>query len=338
MRKFLLNSKLILLILALLLTLNTYADDFNREGLLHYWNGYDPMAMPQDSLPPVGIEVEGLIPQQIGRKRMAVNVARTLRSRGVYNVRITHDRTFDEEYFVYTATRHQPWHIEDDRSIQTRLGQVGAELVTPILSDPEDMSLFKEVIIQLHALGFTAEKHYCGVHVHVDFSNERLSEVLVLARLFAAIESDVLAHFAITPSRVQFASPLASHVFIQRIDRKTWGFNERVNTRFFDRYFVRESKHDNVGRLYALNLLSLLKHGTVEFRLFNSTMNPEEIELMVDFSARLVKAVRTKDVRLEKIIKDTSQEITFIRIAKALDMKLTHASCKDILTVGSNVL
>ena len=98
-----------------------------------------------------------------------------------------------------------------------------------------------------------------------------------------------------------------------------------------DSLFTFVQRQNSVGgRYWNLNLQSLLTHGTVEFRLFNSTVNTEALRLMVELSSRLVRAVRTKDPALLEYMRGkTDAQVRLDGMDKALGVDLgRHASTR----------
>jgi Putative amidoligase enzyme len=76
-------------------------------------------------------------------------------------------------------------------------------------------------------------------------------------------------------------------------------------------------------RYWALNVHSLFQFGTVEIRFANSTTDLEKIEKFLDFSRKIVRAVRTKDTRLlGLLVKYRDDNIPLQELATELDMEL----------------
>ncbi len=83
------------------------------------------------------------------------------------------------------------------------------------------------------------------------------------------------------------------------------------------------SSSTRTARHHALNLHALKRHGTVEFRMFNSTLDVAGLELMIGFSHRLVHAVRNSDPKLMAYLKSLEgQEADLFGVSKAIGIDL----------------
>lgn len=80
----------------------------------------------------------------------------------------------------------------------------------------------------------------------------------------------------------------------------------------------------NQAKYHSLNILSLTKFGTVEFRLFPSVFDGSTINNYANFSAQLVRAVREKDPDLLNLVFRHEQdlEIPLHELESAIDIKL----------------
>lgn len=84
-------------------------------------------------------------------------------------------------------------------------------------------------------------------------------------------------------------------------------------------------------RHHALNLKSHFQYGTVEFRLFNSTLDLPALELMYDFASKLVTGIRTKNPELVAYLVNQNGPIEVEKIANILGMKLTEPGAQAVL-------
>ncbi len=88
----------------------------------------------------------------------------------------------------------------------------------------------------------------------------------------------------------------------------------KSNPRDFWEFFNRLQESTEHRR--KLNPLAYRRHGTVEFRIFNSTTDRVSIRGMVDFSRQFVRAVRNGDPKLFRYIYQSKGEISFQRVAE----------------------
>lgn len=290
-----------------LFSIKPVAGKFWGAQFLDAYTGFDFNDHPMT----IGIEVEGVVGRKIGRNGLATLVASELAA--VYpNQQVTLDRGVVQYYRNGDLYRY--W-IADDSTIQNRTGEESVEIIAPILRNEEDLQVFFRVLDKLKVEGgMRADPTSAGVHVHVGFPEARPAEIGLLALIFAMIEKDTFKSFSVVKSRQNQWAQLTSQ------DLKVLFHLKNI-----DGLKVESFLGDNEdARFHGLNFWSLKKYGTVEFRLFNSSVNKDEIDLMVKFSTALVKAVREKDQRLVHLLEEHSLDrvATFSELSKSLGFDL----------------
>ena len=157
----------------------------------------------------------------------------------------------------------------------------GGEFVTPPIRNEADMETLQEVVRAIRRAGgrVTAE---CGVHVHVDASD---LDTDVLGRVVAMTYSH--EELIIGATRVsRWARPTPENE-AQRMRRGT---------------SKRDMARAQGCRYRGLNLHSLNKHGTVEFRYFAGTLHAGEIRAYVTFCLAMVgAAINSKRTALKQV-------------------------------------
>lgn len=286
-----------------------------KDVLKKLVQGYEPKFYSHKGFAPkVGIEIEGWSPVNIDRKTLAkaieiellkrnpdlkINIASSpnFLSGGADGV----DLTYTKDGYKYT------YKLVNDVSIKHPSDTLATELVSPKIRTQHDLDDFKAVVGSLRKVGFTPEPLSSGTHVHVDFFDPTGAEAATLSEVFRSIEDDVVKRFGQTESRKTYATKTVNGV---------------VDVAKESPKFSIEEYAQGIRRYHTLNLQSLFEHGTVEFRLFNSTLNTEAIETMVDFSQKLVRAVREQDPRLLNYMYSTKKP-TLNGLAGALGLKLS---------------
>ena len=183
-------------------------------------------------------------------------------------------------YKTYAATDSQGrmWRFTYDGSIQAEKKENGervpadkpykTEMVSPICTY-EDIPTIQEMVRQLRHKG-AFSNNSCGIHIHVDASSFDARTLRNLANIFFSKEDLLFAALKVDPARWAYCSPTDER-FIQELNRK------RPQTmRAFQKIWYGgedgSNLHYHQSRYHALNLHSVFSHGTVEFRLFNSTV------------------------------------------------------------------
>lgn len=144
-------------------------------------------------------------------------------------------------------------------------GSCGLELVTPVLSTYGDLETLKKAVLTLKALNFQADSR-CGLHVHFGFNHLAPD---VRQRVLKFLMRYEAAFFALAPerrSRSTFCAPLTGEI---RNAIKS-GLAQAPHL------------HDiavlaNFGRYLWINGQAFSKHGTIEVRLQEGTLDPELI-------------------------------------------------------------
>lgn len=164
----------------------------------------------------------------------------------------------------YSSHRPTHWVLKTDASVRG-----GMELVSPPL-DFDNEEERKQVTTAIEAIRpYAKTRTDAGVHVHVeatDLSGEQVSNVV---RTFVHFE-DILFRIAssgwnsIRPGRHMFA-PLRQEQITQLARSKS---QEDLRIGFYGR-----NPFNHSARYVAVNLDSYFTRGTIEFRIFNCTMN-----------------------------------------------------------------
>lgn len=172
----------------------------------------------------------------------------------------------------YTHTVSSGWKIVDDGSVYGLSEFFGMELVSPILnSDSEtDMATLRSICRAIQKLGCRVSKA-CGLHVHVDATDLTAEQVLHVWTRYQAFEEKI---DAMVPSNRRANS--GAYCMSLR-NRAVHGQTKEALARCADRYF-------------KVNLQSLSRHGTIEFRQHSGTINADTIANWASFCVGFVQA------------------------------------------------
>lgn len=199
-------------------------------------------------------------------------------------------------YDAYTATdrKGRAWKCMSDASIncQRKMGKrtVGAgsmystEVVSPIL-EYEDLADLQEVVRQLrHAGAFTNSS--CGIHIHVDASQHTPASLRNLVNLMAQKEDILYKALAVDPSRLSYCNKVNTTLITVINQKKPQALAQLADMWYAGCYGDRMA-HYNRSRYRGLNLHATFTKGTVEFRLFNSTLHAGEVKAYIQFCLAL---------------------------------------------------
>ena len=194
-------------------------------------------------------------------------------------------RTFDG-YDSYTVEddKGRKWKLMSDSSIRgevkegnryVRTGDSGywVEFVTPVLKY-EDMNTLQECIRTLKQAGAKVNSS-CGIHVHVDGANHNQQSLKNLMSIMYSKEDILFKALQVNARREQrYCHKVDEPVLLEarKLSSEETTELSQLENIWYGGY--NESRfHYSDTRYHALNLHSMFYRGTVEFRMFNSTLH-----------------------------------------------------------------
>lgn len=197
----------------------------------------------------------------------------------------------------YTGHRNDEWIIKRDASVRD-----GGEMVGPPLDwdDPAQRGQIATAMDCLIRAGATTTPS-AGVHVHVDASDLEPRQIVGVARTFTKFEDQI---FRIATSGWRTMRPDGFTNWCKPLPRTTVERLSKARTReqlttawYGSRDRANYAGHGDSSRYHGLNLHSYFYRGTVEFRVFNSTMNAKRIEAYVTLCMAIVQDGRDNKLR-----------------------------------------
>lgn len=310
----------ILFAIATLPHLNTfiYASEICTERYAELMKSYTRLN-PETLKLKAGIEIEGLISKKIGFQ----GVAKAIHSELLHDDPSAEFRKISKNHYeIHWKSPNEVkkiWTVILEKSIRTY--ETPLEITSPILENRADFRRFTDIVQLVQSIGAKSEPKGGGVHIHVDFNQARPGEMALLAGVFSEIETELKTLFSMSKSRSPFAEN--TDLFLNFLIQKS-PLNDAPLQRLTHLLIVQDRHH-------ALNLQSYSKYQTVEFRLFNSTFDIEALQLMLDFSIKLVHAIRTQDPGLMEYLLTEHQKIDLQDVAKILNMKISKPKAKIVL-------
>lgn len=223
----------------------------------------------------VEIEMTGL-----SRANAAEVVARELNSRvydhiGSYDARLIKD------------SQGRTWKIVSDASIDTHGngGSYAVEFVTPPLNY-EDIETLQNIVRKLKEAGAKRDNS-CGIHVHVDGANHTPESLRRLVNFMTARQDLIYESLEIGARANRWCRKLNQNLLKEMKKDKNLSktsmeqiWYSPANDDYSDGI---DHQHYNSTRYHGVNLHSFFTKGTVEFRLFNSTLHAGKIKAYIQF-------------------------------------------------------
>ena len=194
-----------------------------------------------------------------------------------------HERGPYDKYTVKDGTE-RIWSIMSDSSIQAESPYERCELVTPILRW-SDIETLQEIVRELRRAGAKVNET-CGLHVHIGAQGLTAQNIRTLVNTIASREEIFYRALKVLEHRKQYCRPTNARFLKELNEKKPATLDELKKIWYGD-----ERNHDwhyDCTRYTILNLHALFTKGTVEFRIFNSTLHAGEVKAAIQFCAALV--------------------------------------------------
>lgn len=189
----------------------------------------------------------------------------------------------------YNHTDHKThYKIVSDASI---LGSNPAEIVSPILEGKSGLNSLKIVCDTLNEIGARVNRT-CGVHVHLDAKNMTIEHWRNLYINYARLEN-IIDSFMPQSRRANNNSYCRSIALMPRLEATILHCenSEQIRSYFASRY-------------YKVNIESLRRHGTVEFRQHSGSIDFEKISMWLTFLQKLLAYSKNETVENCATIED----------------------------------
>ena len=175
------------------------------------------------------------------------------------------------------------WKIVRDGSIHpegylrsSTSGEYKVELNSPKLEYAE-MEKLQEVVRALRRAGGKVNLS-CGMHVHVDASKHTPQSLKNVLSIMYSKEDILFAALKVNPARIDSYCQAVDEPILEEIRKLPSGASmDQLKDRWY-RGRDGSDYHYHQSRYHALNLHSVFYHGTVEWRLFNSTLHAGEVK------------------------------------------------------------
>jgi len=190
------------------------------------------------------------------------------------------------------------WTIKTDGSV------AGGECVSPVLDidNPEHREQVTKAIAVLKSAGAVTDES-AGIHVHIDGSGMDAKQVAAVARIFTKFE-DCIYRVATSgwermrsggsrycrPLEYAVAQKIAKAKTLEQVADAYYGTNRGHGMQ-------RGQSHHDHARYCGINLHSWFYRQTIEFRVFNSSLNPERVQGYIGMCMAMVQDARNGRTR-----------------------------------------
>ncbi len=231
-----------------------------------------------------GVEVEMTGITREKAARLVAEVLRTTPSHPESNC--YHTRTIADQVA-------RKWKIMRDSSIEAirndgtsePLDEYRVEFVTPPLNY-SDIELLQNIIRKLRENGAKAHSS-CGIHIHVDGANHTAVSLRRLVNFMTARQDLIYEALQIGDRESNWCHKL-NKTLLDAMKKDKNLTKEKAEEIWYSRANDGycggiDHQHYNATRYHGVNLHSFFTKGTVEFRLFNSTLHAGKIKAYIQF-------------------------------------------------------
>ena len=208
---------------------------------------------------------------------------------GYFNTTATHVGGGYDTYAV-RDDRNRQWKLMSDSSIRCQDrgsraagSQYEVEFVSPICQY-EDIETIQELVRKLRTGGARVNDS-CGLHIHIDSSSHTPKTLRNIVNIMASKEDMLYKALQVEVEREHYCQK-ADTRFLEELNHKRPTTMQAVEEMWYNGRGGRYLHYDD-SRYHALNLHSVFSKGTIEFRLFNSTLHAGEVKSYIQLCLAL---------------------------------------------------
>ena len=237
--------------------------------------------------------------QKFGVEVEFTGITRTMAASAVRNIvggRITGPSRNCYQTRKITDAQGREWKVMRDSSISpirksgnADMDEYRVEFVTPPLHY-SDLETLQAIIRKFKEIGGTPHSS-CGIHIHIDGANHTADSLKRMVSFMYSRQDIIYEALGVEDRKYNWCKPICKELNSAVKNRKHPSKND-IETIWYsqsnDNYYGGiNHEHYNQTRYHALNLHSFFSKGTVEFRLFNSTLHAGRVKAYVQFCLAL---------------------------------------------------
>jgi hypothetical protein len=190
---------------------------------------------------------------------------------------------------MYNHHRRDWWKLVTDGSLND--DRTGCELVSPVLRGAAGIAEMRKVCQVVEQAGARIRRS-CGFHVHIGMADQPVTTWRNLLRLYGHFEGAVDSFTS--RSRRGTGNPYCKSTR-NALRMNEVAVNSAETVRDLARAYAPDGGYMNsqgVDRFFKVNMASFWRHGTVEFRQHQGTVDADKAEHWVKFCLRMVAAAQ----------------------------------------------
>ncbi len=257
----------------------------------------------------VEIEMTGITREQAARAVAGYFNAAGRNISGSYTWSVTDNE--GKAWKIVSDGSIEPEIKSGDTYIRTANSEYAVELVTPKLTY-EELPKLQEVVRTLRHAGAKVNES-CGLHCHIDAANHNRQSLKNLIGIMYSKEDILFKALQVNESRSARYCQKVREPMLEKA-RRLSSDETKDYTKLESIWYegnVNTTEHYNWTRYYALNLHSVFYRGTVEFRMFNSTLHAGRVAAYVNLCLAIsAQAITQRSTVMQKTQSD-NEKFTF---------------------------
>jgi len=263
--------------------------------------------------------------QTIGVEIEMTGITRRAAAKAVANYFNTYPSYIGGAYeaFEIKDNSGRTWSIKRDSSIRaekkdadgnvevTSDDSYKVEFITPILNY-SDIENLQELVRAIRKAGGMVNET-CGMHVHIGAADFTAQAATNLLNAVASKQDLIYKALNVYPDREKYCHKIGEDLLndIREEKPKTMAKLASVWYNEPEREAVREHSHYHTSRYHLVNLHALFTKGTVEFRMFNSTLHAGEVKAAIQFCLAVMHQAKTAKRAIYRKVEPVSDKFTF---------------------------
>ncbi len=179
--------------------------------------------------------------------------------------------------------------IHDGKKVDAD-GKYRVEMATPILNYG-DIETLQDVVRAVRNAGAFVNRS-CGLHVHIGAKDFNARQLRNLLNYVASREEIFYAALNVYENRKEYCGRADKRI-VREVNKNKPATLEQFKEIWYNKYTNRACDHYDESRYTVLNLHSFFSRGTIEFRIFNSTLQADEVTAYVQFCLALTHFGKT---------------------------------------------
>jgi hypothetical protein len=190
---------------------------------------------------------------------------------------------------MYNHHRRDWWKLVTDGSLNDY--RTGCELVSPVLRGAAGIAEMRKVCQVVEQAGARIRRS-CGFHVHIGMANQPVTTWRNLLRLYGHFEGavDSFTSRSRRGTGNQYCKSTRNALRMNEV-----AVNSAQTVESLARAYAPNGSYTNshgIDRFFKVNMASFWRHGTVEFRQHQGTVDADKAENWVKFCLRMVAAAQ----------------------------------------------